>query len=394
MYLTREEERILKGEEGPARQLAMKLLVRIGEALGAERLIRISHAHVSGVSYSNIGDPGLEFIEGLASGGRVAVYSTFNPAGAPLGMDPPYPVPREHVEKQARIVKALLRMGFEPSGTCIPYALRRPRPGEHLAWGESSAVAVANTLYGARTNREGGPVALAAALVGRTYLWGLHLEENRRPTITVRVETLPRGEVEAGLLGYMIGKLFSGELPYLDAGRLTKRQVIAMCAAAAASGSTAMCVVRHVSPEDQGPPGGVERAALGPDDLREAREEVESASLDEAELFFTGCPHHPEHVVNRVLELMEAHGVSRLRRPVWIAVPGRASRPLATLAGELARRNIRILPGTCLVVSTLGRSGLKAIATDSVKSAFYLPRRHGVRVALASLEDFVKAYGA
>ncbi|BES80688.1 aconitase X catalytic domain-containing protein [Pyrodictium abyssi] len=394
MYLTREEERILAGEEGPSRQLAMKLIVRVGEALGAERLVRVSHVHVSGVSYSNIGDYGLEFIETLAASGRVAVYSTFNPAGFPLGdVEPPYTVPSEDARKQKRIIDALIRMGFEPSGTCIPYTLREPRPGEHLAWGESSAVAVANTLYGARTNREGGPVALAAALVGRTYLWGLHLDENRRPTKLVKVEASIRDGLAAGVLGYIVGSRFSGEVPYIDVNPLDKWQVVSLCAAAAASGSTAMCVIKGVSPEDQGPPLGVEKVAVDRRDIEAAREEVETAGIDEAELFFTGCPHHPKRAVSKILQVLERYGVSRLRRPIWIAIPGGAAGSLRKAIAGLRERGIHVLPGTCLVVSTLSKAGIRAIATDSVKTAFYMPRRHGVRVALSSLEDFVKKYG-
>ncbi|HIQ23888.1 MAG TPA: DUF521 domain-containing protein [Pyrodictium delaneyi] len=394
MYLTREEERILAGEEGPSRQLAMKLIVRVGEALGAERLVKVSHVHVSGVSYSNIGDYGLEFIEALAASGRVAVYSTFNPAGFPLGgLEPPYAVPREYVNKQKKIIDTLIRMGFEPSGTCIPYTLREPRLGEHLAWGESSAVAVANTLYGARTNREGGPVALAAALVGRIYLWGLHLDHNRRPTKLVKVGASIRDVLTAGVLGYIVGSSFSGEVPYIEVNPLDKWQVVSLCAAAAASGNTAMCIIKGISPEDQGPPLGVEKVAVDRRDIEAAREEVETASIDEAELFFTGCPHHPEHVVNKILHVLERHGVSRLRRPIWVAIPGSAARSLRRAIAGLRERGVYILPGTCLVVSTLSRAGIKAIATDSVKTAFYMPRRHGIRVALSFLEDFVKKYG-
>lgn len=394
MYLTREEERILNGEEGLARQLAMKLIVRVGEALGAERLVKVAHVHASGISYSNIGDYGLEFIETLAGDGKVSVYSTFNPAGFPLGEEPPYPVPETHVEKQRRIMDALLRMGFELSATCTPYMLREPRPGEHLAWGESSAVAVANTLYGARTNREGGPVALAAALVGRIYLWGLHLDENRRPTVFVRVNTGVDGELGAGVLGYLVGKNLSGELPYIDVRMKARRQVISLCAAAAAAGNTAMCVIRGISPEDRGVPTGVEKIVVDGDALRRTREEVETASIEEAELFFTGCPHHSSDVVGKVVELLEARSVTRLRRPVWIAVPGNMGEPLRRYGEWLRRRGVYLLPGTCLVVSTLRKSGVRAIATDSVKTAFYMPRRHGVRVALASLREFIEAYAS
>ena len=90
---------------------------------------------------------------------------------------------------------------------------------------------------------------------------------------------------------------------------------------------------------------------------------------------------------------MERHGVSRLRRPIWIAIPGSVAGSLRKALAGLRERGIHVLPGTCLVVSTLSRAGIRAIATDSVKTAFYMPRRHGIRVALSSLDDFVEEYG-
>ncbi|ABM81448.1 universally conserved protein [Hyperthermus butylicus DSM 5456] len=320
---------MLSGEYGEAVRKALTVIVRVGEALGAERLVEITHAHVSGISYFNIGDVGLEFIEELARmGGRVRVHATFNPTGIPLSEeglweDNAILVGAAEAEKQLRIIRALTRMGFKFTATCIPYKLRRPRPGEHLAWGESSAVAVANTLYGARTNREGGPVALAAALTGRIYYWGLHLDENRKPTMLIRVKNIVLDELAAGLLGHLVGRSYQDQLPYIDAELEGTRAVISMCGAAAASGNTAMCIVRNYSPEDRGAPEKVETVEVTARDLKAERELVETASLEEADVFFTGCPHHDWSIVHTVLTLLESSGVRRLRKPMWIALPGK-----------------------------------------------------------------------
>ncbi len=391
MYLTREEERIIDGEEGEAKAIALKLIVRVGEALGAERLVEINHAHASGISYDNIGEPGLRFMKRLLEGGgRVAVFSTYNPAGTSFLEDAPVNRDPTLLRKQLEVIKTLEAMGFRRSATCIPYTLRQPGLGEHLAWGESSAVAVANSIYGARSNREAGPLALAAALVGRTYLWGLHLPENRKPGIHVRVEAKVEGELGAGLVGYIVGKLSGNLVPYIDTGgALDTRQGIALCAAAAASGSTAMCLMRGLSPEDNGPPREpVERIAIGEAELHEALDELSTAEPREAEVFFTGCPHHePGAVLEKVRGLVERYGPPR--RPLWIAVPGSIPPGLTAEARRLRSMNIVLLPGTCLVVTRL-RGIVDAVATDSVKTAFYISRRHRVRVALANLEDYFR----
>jgi hypothetical protein len=398
VFLTKEEERVLSGYEGEAKRLAMELVVRVGEALGAPRLVKVSHAHVSGISYDNIGEEGLQFIRELVElKARVSVFSTFNPAGVPLELDEPYnPLKSDphFVSKQLEIVAALEKMGFVYSATCTPYELRPPKPGEHLAWGESSAVAVANTLYGAKTNREGGPIALAAAIVGRTYYWGLHVPENRRANSMVVVYTNggPLDELYAGLLGYLVGEALSDTVPYVRARFRGKKSIISLCAASAASGNIGMCIVEKVSPDDRGPPlHPVEKLTLEMKDLERKREEISTASLDEAELFFTGCPHHGVGYVYEILDYMSSKGYSRLTRPMWIAVRA-DQREVRELARRLAEKNIFLLPGTCLVVSRFQRLA-SAIATDSLKSAFYLPRRHGVRVALSTAKAFVDSYG-
>jgi len=394
MYLSKEEERILDGEEGEARRLAMKLVVRVGEALGAERLVAISHAHASGISYDNIGDAGLEFLETMArNGGKAKVFATFNPVGMCMELEPPLKLREEpgFVTKQLRIVKLLESMGFIHSITCIPYRIRSPRLGEHLAWGESSAVAVANTLYGARTNREGGPLALAAALVGRTYYWGLHLDENRHPTIRVVVRGAKvSDELRAGLIGYYIGLELSDHIPLVEAELAKERHVISMCAAAAASGNIAMCLVKNFSPEYR-PMNNLDKVEIDEKELAALRESVETAGLDEAELFFTGCPHHDASFVTKVAEYIASKNIGRLRREVWIAIPGYQASKVRDLAKKLREKNIFILPGTCIVVSRL-RGRAEAIATDSLKTAFYMPRRHGIRVALSTVWQYIDKF--
>jgi predicted aconitase subunit 1 (EC 4.2.1.3) len=166
VYLTFEEERILKGFEGEAKARALEVIVKVGEALGASRLIRIKHAHISGVSYENIGDVGLEFIEGLRGlGARFSVPTSVNPVSydvEDLSSIPGVTLERSYVEAQEAIARALRDMGADLVFTCTPYYAGIPevyelKVGDHVAWGESSAVAYANSVLGIRTNREGAP---------------------------------------------------------------------------------------------------------------------------------------------------------------------------------------------------------------------------------------------
>src|SRR5512137_67100 len=207
MQLTKEEQSMLSGEEGYAVRKGMEILVALGDIYAAETLIKVGSVQVAGVSYHNLGDAGLEFLNELAKDGRVKVLTTLNPAGMDLENWRSLGISEEFAVKQNLVIEAFERMGILISCTCTPYLIGNlPRFGEHLAWSESSAVTFANSVIGARTNREGGPSALAAAFVGKTPCYGLHLDETRVPHVQVKVRTQLTKLSDWGALGYVIGK--------------------------------------------------------------------------------------------------------------------------------------------------------------------------------------------
>jgi predicted aconitase len=148
----------------------MEILVALGDIYGAERLVSVRSVQIAGVSYKNIGEAGLEWISDLQ--GQVVVPSILNPAGMDLCCWKEMGVRDEFAQKQQRTIEAYRRLGVTIDCTCTPYQIYQGPTslagrGDHLAWSESSAVFYANSVIGARTNREGGPSALAAALVER-----------------------------------------------------------------------------------------------------------------------------------------------------------------------------------------------------------------------------------
>src|SRR5947209_15426826 len=205
MRLTRADRHLL--DEGTdVQRKAMGILLTVGRLVEAARLVPITSAHVSGASYKMIGDPGLEFLEDFAQTARVSVPTTVNPLGTDLAQWQALGIPPEFAEKQARIARAYETMAVRPSFSCTPYLLgARPAFGEHVAWAESSAVCFANSVLGARTNREGGPAALAAAIVGATPEYGLHTDGGREPTVIVKVHTKPHG-IDYSLIGLVAGE--------------------------------------------------------------------------------------------------------------------------------------------------------------------------------------------
>src|SRR4030067_462114 len=216
MNLTKEEEKMLNGEEGYAVRKSMEILVALGDIYGAKSLIKVGSVQVAGVSYHNLGDAGLEFLNELAVDGKVRVLTTLNPAGMDLENWRQLGISPEFAEKQNLVIEAFKRMGILISCTCTPYLIGNlPLYGEHIAWSESSAVTFANSVLGARTNREGGTSALAAAFVAHTPNYGLHLDKNRIPDIHVQVAASLTKISDWGALGYCIGKKAENKIPYI-----------------------------------------------------------------------------------------------------------------------------------------------------------------------------------
>ena len=145
----------------------------------------MAHAQIAGVSYKNVGDAGVEFLNRWADeGAKVRVPTTLNPMGMERGKWQQWGISTDFAVPQLSVIDAFAKMGVTPTMSCTPYLFRRTRRSAATSWpGPSrSAVAFANSVIGARSNREGGPSAIAAAVIGRTARYGYHLDENRRAT--------------------------------------------------------------------------------------------------------------------------------------------------------------------------------------------------------------------
>ncbi|MEM3212218.1 MAG: aconitase X catalytic domain-containing protein [Candidatus Micrarchaeaceae archaeon] len=387
MYLTKDEEKIFNGERGEVYQKAIKVIVKVGEALGAERLIDISSAHASGLSYNNIGDPGLEFLEDLArKGAKAAVQATLNPIGYDTTKQV-IPLPQGFAEKQLRIINAFRSMGFSITLSCTPYYFKMPNFGEHLAWGESSAVIYANTAIGARTNREGGPLSVLAALIGKTYYAGLHVDEQRKPSIVVDVKLDGVTDSTAGWLGLKIGETVKEGIPYIRVKNLSDSALRIMLAAMAASGSIGMAFVEGITKE-HADISGLERIEINADDFPGA---LSAATGEGSDLYFIGCPHASIEDMRDLLSYFDKYGHVARGKRFWITTGSNVYKEAAEkgIADQLLGHGAEIIVDTCPVVAPLGGM-FKRIATNSGKSFFYLSKVHGSTVRIMSSEMLVK----
>lgn len=381
MYLTKEEERILDGEEGEGPAKAMELLVTLGDIYEAEKLIPVESAQIAGVSYKTMGEAGLEFIEDFSKKAKVKVRSMLNPAG--MDLERPAYETDDFRTKQKRLVEAYASMGIEMSCTCTPYlAGNRPEKGTHLAWSESSAVSFANSVLGARTNREGGPSALMSAVIGKTPYYGLHIKENRAPDIIYEVED----GVPMALLGYLVGGEVGDKIPYFRGISPAEDGLKALGAAMAATGSVALYHVEDVTPEaDEFSTGSLERRKITSEDIEEVKEELEEDF--EPEAIVIGCPHLSKSEIERIAEKLDDK--ERKKGPDLLVYTSRKVREEMPDAIETIERYGQVITDTCMVVSPLEEK-YERVITNSGKASAYLPKLANQRTLYADLDTLLE----
>ena len=388
MYLSREEERIYEGEEGWAYQVAMRILVKLGDLFNADRLIPIESAHVSGVSYKTIGDASIDFIEALSrTGAKVRVESTLNPAGID------YEHPEEMIglpeirEKQDRIIRAYSGMGIKPILTCTPYYMKRPSEEAHLAWAESSTVMYANSVLHSWTNREGGPSALAAALIGKTPNYGVHRPENRRADVIIKVEAELKDDSDYGALGIHVGRILRDEIPFLDglphpSGSSLKH----LGAAIASSGMSSIFYYKTPYPKSS---DRLEIIKVDAEDVRRAYESLSTTS-EKPDMVYIGCPHCSAEEIRVVAEKIKGRKV-REDVKLWICTSRYVRERAAEHVRIIEAAGGKVLVDTCAVVTWIKELGVDVLMTNSAKTAFYAPTMNGVETIYASLDECIDA---
>jgi len=391
MYLTEKEQRMLSGEEGYAVKKSMEILVALGDIYGAERLIKVGSVQVAGVSYHNLGDAGLEFLNELAKDGRVKVLTTLNPAGMDLENWRQLGISEEFAEKQNMVIDAFKKMGILISCTCTPYLIGNlPRYGEHIAWAESSAVTFANSVIGAKTNREGGPSALAAAFVGKTPCYGLHLDENRAPNIHVQVNASLKKFSDWGALGYSIGKKAENKIPYITGIKDAELDELkSFCASVVTYGSKPLFYMKGITPgaENYQPPK--EKVTVEDRDIKEAYENINDEVTD-IELVCIGCPHCSIKEIAKIAELLKDKRISP-NTEFWVA-SSRVAKQIADRRGYtevIERAGGKFACDTCMAVAPL-KGRFKSVATTSAKGCYY-SRHNNMKTKMGSLEECIEA---
>jgi len=304
-----------------------------------------------------------------------------------LGIDPAF------AKSQTRVIEAFARMGVVTTCTCTPYlAGNTPKPGEHIAWAESSAVCYANSVLGARTNREGGPSALAAALTGRTPEYGYHLDENRAPGVTFEVLGRLEQTIEFGALGKAIGEQLEAtrEKPvaYIRGiSQASLENLKSFCASLATYGGAALFHMQGITPEAGkfAPPAA--SCCITQADLNKAIQSMNDAASEEVDFVSLGCPHLSLNEIARIAHLLEGQHVVK---EFWITT----ARPTKALADQLGYTRVieasgaKFATDTCCVVAPI-QGRFKALATDSAKACYYAFAKNKFKTMFKPFDEVV-----
>ena len=400
MIITPEQQAMLAGEQGRATQKALEILNTLGTIYEAERLIPVTSVQIAGVSYANLGEAGLHFLADMAEGGgRVRVLTTLNPAGMDIENWQALGISADFAENQQRVIEAFARMGVITTCSCTPYLFGNiPHYGEHIAWAESSAVCYANSVLGARSNREGGPSALAAALTGVTPAYGYHLDENRKPTITVEVgipDSVRRDGVGThyfGALGKLIGSRLEEEahkqVPNISGiSRASVEALKSFCASIATYGGVALFHMQDITPEaaHMTPPG--KRIVIRREDVEDEVQSMSDARPEEVDFVSLGCPHLSIKEVARIAELLDG---KQVKKEFWITT-ARPTKQIADMMGYtevIEASGAKFAADTCCVVAPI-KGRFNAMATDSAKACYYAYGKNNFKTVFLPFDEVV-----
>jgi predicted aconitase len=399
--LTEGDRARLSGAHGEAAALSMRIVVETAAVMGAERLVDIVGAHVDGCLYHGLA--GLEFAERLVAGGAaVSVPTTLNVGSLDLLHPDRYRGDAETAANGRRQMDLYVAMGCRPTWTCAPYQLpERPAFGEHVAWAESNAIVFCNSVLGARTNRYGDFIDICAAITGRAPLAGLHLDDERRARLVLRMDDVsPRllaSDALYPVLGHLLGTEAGSSVAAIDGlpAQTSEDRLKAIGAAAASSGSVAMFHAVGITPEAptmQAATGGEDATeiAVTSERLRSARDELMTTDGDALGAVSVGTPHASLAELERLAGLVD-------RRPPVVPFFVNTSRDVLAEAerrgwiSALTKAGVEIVTDTCTYLTPIMGALDGPVMTDSAKWAWYAPANIGADVVMGGLEECVRS---
>ena len=379
MHLTREEEDGLDGKNGHPISTAYKILLSIGKATNAERLIPVEWVHLSGVNYNTIGDAGAEFLTKYSEEARFVVPTTINPMG--YDSNKQNNLSDNFKKQQGKIANAYEKMGSIPSFSCIPYELfELPERGHNVSFAESNAAVMANSVFGLHTNKESSLSALASAITGKAPYSDLRIDSTRNPKIKIKIDKELKTELDYGLLGYFSGKSvkescvsFGSSVSNMDMYK-TK----SLAAALGTSGACGMFSIKDTHDET---------ISFGKEEEKSTMDELNTT--DSGDVIALGSPQLGMYEMEQLSKLMIGKEFSK-KCMIFCARPVYEKSCKSGVAKILEKAGANIICDACTCLSPLlSRDEYDGVITNSVKAAHYLNKSNGISVCLKDLKSII-----
>ena len=385
MHLTRDEEKAIKGEYGEYIASAYRILLAIGEATNAEKLVPIKWAHVAGVNYNTIGDAGVKFLEEFSKDSRVSVITTLNPMG--FDRRRVWDLPSEQfVLNQMRILKSYEKIGAVPSFTCIPYeVIDIPKRGSVVSVSESNAAVYSNSVLGLLTNKESALSALASSVIGKTPSSDLRINTFRHAKIAIKPTFQLLTELDYGLLGYFAGKVATESCVKFDGLNENPDlfETKALCAGIGTSGSCGMFVLDQDRTSK-------ELILCGNEEINAIKDELNTS--EDGNLIALGSPQFGMHELNIINNLIEG---KKFTKRCMIFCP-KSIYVQATKNGiinKIEKAGGEFICDSCTCLTPLiTRENADSVITNSVKAAYYFNNSNKLGVAIKDLKTIMKDY--
>jgi predicted aconitase len=405
LILTDLHKRMLDGAFGEPVRQGMELTVELAQFWEAPDLIPIKSVHMPGASAKTARRAGRKYIRWAADeGGQFVTTTTLNTGavdltGLDLGISP------ETIAQQMDLTDSFKRMGAVECYTCTPYLIgNSPRFGEHVSWGESSAVLYANSILGAKTNREGAPSALASALTGFTPGFGMHLKENRLATVHIDIDYPLKDVTDYACAGYYLAKNYPDAVPVYTGfpERCPQFALKAVCASLGSSGSVSMFHAVGITPEAptlEAATGGrkIESIKMGQRERDEtARFLNRTSDSSEVDCVFMGCPHLDFEEIVLLTKLLKGRKV-KSDVSLWLYAANSIwnSCERSGLTRVLKDSGAVLISDTCPSITVLSdviaSRGFISAATNSAKQAHYLPSAWGLKTHYGTTEACIEA---
>jgi len=331
LCLNEDEQRMLQGEKGTPAQKAMELLVKVGDAYGAEKMIAISHALVFELSKYTLSPAGKashifsDVMAGMAKDAEVKVPTAPLPLDLNISLAKALGLPEPVIEEEERAApkrkELYQRLGVIPAYTCLPHFVYDLRKGEHVAFTETNVGMLANSWFGAMTNLDGATTALASAITGKTPEYGFHLTENRYGNVLIEVSSSLQPDTfdyaDYVALAHWTGTVLVDRIAVYQGLSKTMRSAHAkyMCASQIYNSAAGMFHIVGVTPEAPtveaalGEKRPEEKFSFGKKEKEEAYEYFSTATDRKIDMVNIGCPHCALEELGEIARLIDGRRV-------------------------------------------------------------------------------------